>query len=202
MGVILETLGSWVTEIIGYLGYTGVFLGMLLESACIPIPSELIMPFAGFLAATGEMNLIVSILVGSIGGTVGCILAYGIGYKYSHWIEGPLRYIIPVNEVKKAEKWLAKHGDSVGFTTRLLPGIRTFISLPMGMAKAPFIRFISYSFVGTLLWCSLLAYIGYVMGEHWKDIKQYMHYADAVVIVAIIGVFIWYIWKRKKRVTL
>lgn len=199
MGGILETIGTWITGIIDYLGYTGVFLGMFFESACIPIPSELIMPFAGFLAATGKMNIIGAILAGSLGGTFGCIVAYWIGYKYSHWIEGPLRFLIPAHEVKRAEKWLARHGDSVGFTTRLLPAIRTFISLPMGMSKAPFFRFIAYSFVGTLIWCSILAYVGYILGEHWQDIKKYMHYADFLVVAGVIFLIIWYFWKKKKR---
>lgn len=198
---ILGAIGTGITSIIDFLGYTGVFLGMLLESACIPIPSELIMPFAGFLAATGKMSLFIAILAGSLGGTLGCILSYWIGYRYAHWIEGPLRFIIPAHEVKRAQKWLARHGDIVGFTTRLLPGVRTFISLPMGMARAPFLRFISYSFIGTFIWCSVLAYIGWIMGEHWADIKQYMHYADAFVVAGILLLIVWYVWKKKKRIT-
>lgn len=197
---ILQAIGSWVTSVISFLGYRGVFLGMLLESACIPIPSELIMPFAGFLAGTGQMDLFSAIMAGSLGGTAGCILAYWIGYRYAHWIEGPLRFIIPAHEVRRAQKWLVRHGDIVGFTTRLLPGIRTFISLPMGMARVPFFRFVSYSFLGTFIWCSILAYIGWILGEHWTNIKVYMHYADVVVVLGIIGVIGWYFWKKKNRI--
>lgn len=199
MGMFLETIGSWITDAIDVLGYIGIMMGMLLESACIPIPSELIMPFAGFLAAQGKMDLTMAILSGSMGGTIGCALAYGVGYKYGDFLEGPLRFIIPRHEVRRAQNWLARHGDSVGFFTRLLPAIRTFISLPMGMAHAPFLRFVVYSFVGTFLWCALLGYIGWVLGENWTDIKQYLHYADVIVIGgAILGV-VYYLWKRKKR---
>jgi membrane protein DedA with SNARE-associated domain len=198
-GEIIEAIGSWITAIINYLGYTGVFFGMLFESACIPIPSELIMPFAGFLAAQGEMNLFAAIAAGSIGGTVGCIIAYIVGYKYGHLLEGPLRYIFPLNEVRRAQRWLARHGDSVGFFTRLLPAIRTFISLPMGMARAPFLRFIVYSFVGTTIWCTALAYVGWILGENWTEIKTYLHYGDVVILIALVVLLAYYVWKKKKR---
>ncbi|WP_027416548.1 DedA family protein [Aneurinibacillus terranovensis] len=199
MGTLLETVGTWITSTIDALGYKGVVIGMLLESACIPIPSELIMPFAGFLASQGKMNLISAIIAGSVGGTLGCILAYVLGYKYGRLLEGPLRFVIPTHEVKRAEKWLAKHGDSVGFFTRLLPAVRTFISLPMGMSHAPFARFIVYSFAGTAIWCTLLAYVGWVLGANWSAIKKYLHYGDAVVVAVVVLGLIYYVLKRKKR---
>jgi membrane protein DedA with SNARE-associated domain len=199
MGDILETVGSWITAVIDYLGYAGVFLGMLLESACIPIPSELIMPFAGFLASQGDMNLWGAIAAGSIGGTVGCVIAYIIGRLYGHLLEGPLRFLFPLHEVRRAQRWLARHGDSVGFFTRLLPAIRTFISLPMGMARAPFFRFVAYSFIGTTIWCAALTYVGWILGENWTVIKTYLHYGDALVLVAVAALLIYYIWKKIKR---
>ncbi|AMA74266.1 MULTISPECIES: DedA family protein [Aneurinibacillus] len=199
MGKMLETIGSWITAIIDYLGYMGVFLGMLLESACIPIPSELIMPFAGFLASQGKMDLVFAIAAGSFGGTIGCVVAYIIGHRYGHLLEGPLRFIFPLHEVRRAQRWLARHGDSVGFFTRLLPAIRTFISLPMGMARAPFLRFIVYSFLGTTMWCTALAYVGWILGENWAEIKTYLHYGDAFVLAACAVLVIYYLWKRKKR---
>ncbi|GEN35905.1 MULTISPECIES: DedA family protein [Aneurinibacillus] len=199
MGQMLETIGSWITAVIDYLGYAGVFLGMLLESACIPVPSELIMPFAGFLASQGKMNLLAAIVAGSIGGTIGCVVAYVIGRKYGHLLEGPLRFVFPLHEVRRAQRWLARHGDSVGFFTRLLPAVRTFISLPMGMAHAPFLRFVVYSFVGTAIWCTVLAYVGWMLGENWAMIKAYLHYGDVFVLIACGALVVYYVWKRKKR---
>ncbi|MFT9849662.1 DedA family protein [Aneurinibacillus sp. REN35] len=199
MGEIIEAIGSWITAFIDYLGYMGVFWGMFLESACIPIPSELIMPFAGFLASQGKMNLLAAIAAGSIGGTFGCIVAYIIGYKYGHLLEGPLRFVVPLHEVRRAQRWLSRHGDSVGFFTRLLPAIRTFISLPMGMARAPFLRFIVYSFVGTTIWCTALAYVGWILGANWTAIKTYLHYGDALVVFGGAALLVYYIWKRKRR---
>lgn len=193
---MIEALFGWVTSFIESVGLVGIAGLMLLESAMIPIPSELIMPFAGFLAKQGTYSLWAAIWAGSIGGTIGCVIAYGIGYRLQNRTYQWARKLRMDKELLKAENWLRKHGQSVGFTTRILPGIRTFISLPMGMSRTPFIPFLVMSFVGTFLWCALLGWAGYYLGAHWTEIRSYIHYLDLVVIIGGLLLVVWYIRKR------
>jgi membrane protein DedA with SNARE-associated domain len=198
---ILAAIGSFIIAVISTLGYGGVILLMAIESANIPLPSEVIMPFAGFLVARGEFNLY---FVGLAGG-VGCVL----GSAFSYWLGAvggrPLvekygKYIlVSHHDLNRADTWFQKRGEVTVFIGRLLPVVRTFISFPAGIAKMHFWRFILYSFLGSLPWCLVLAYIGQKMGENWESIRSYFHDFDYVILGLILLVIIWWVWRHLKN---
>jgi len=192
----LEIIVFWVMGVISTLGYPGIFLLMTLESALIPIPSEIIMPFSGLLVASGKLTLWGVTLAGALGNLVGAIITYAIGFyggrpfvlKYGKY------FFIKEKEVHHAEKFFAKWGDFSVFISRNLPVIRTFISLPAGVAEMPFWKFAFFSFVGSLPWCFALAYLGNILGDNWLLIKEYGHYLDIVAGIAIAGLVIKIVW--------
>jgi len=198
---LVALLSQIVMNLINSLGYGGVFLAMLVESVCLPLPSEVIMPFAGFLAATGQFNFWLVVLMGAFGNLVGSLLAYVVGYyggaplviKYGKY------FFIRHQDYLKAENWFIKYGSWAIFTSRLLPIVRTFISLPAGVAKMPIRPFIGFTFLGCFLWSLLLTYIGYVLGENWVAIHQVFSQFDYAIIVAIILAVAYYIYRHYKK---
>ncbi|MEI6093137.1 MAG: DedA family protein [bacterium] len=201
---IIETLKTFTVATIGSLGYFGILLLMAIESACIPLPSEIIMPFAGYLVSIGYMNIWLAALAGAIGCNVGSELAYWVGYsggrsaiyKYGKYV------LLSPHELEIAEKWFEKHGEKTVFIARLLPVIRTFIAFPAGVAKMPRIRFHIYTFVGSYPWCLLLAWVGYKMGKAWDDqnsvLRQTLHKADLFIVVLLVIGIVWFIRSRIK----
>jgi membrane protein DedA with SNARE-associated domain len=206
------SLVEWGTDLIldwiSTLGYPGIVLLMALESACMPVPSEIVMPFAGYLVFLGEtdpayqgnvMSLVGISLAGAIGCTLGSILAYAVG---KHWGR-PLimkygRYVlIRKKHLDMADKWFEDYGDIATFVARLLPIIRTVISLPAGIARMNFKKFVFYSFVGSLPWTAMLAYVGYWLGPSWEDIIDWFHGLDLVIVAAVIAIIAWYIYKMR-----
>lgn len=203
---ILETLGHWVITLISKTGYWGVFIAMAIESCLIPLPSEVTMPFAGALAAKGELNLIIVTLMGGIGNLVGSWGAYLIGLKFPEsviikFLERWGKFILLTpHEYEKAKGWLKKYGSSVSFFSRLLPGIRTVISLPCGVSKINFLKFSVWTLIGSLIWSFFLAFIGFKMGENWESIKQYFHKFDLLIVILMlvaVGVYIYLHFKKK-----
>ena len=205
---IIEPVGAWVMNVISTLGYAGVVVCMAIESACIPLPSEIIMPFAGSLVATGRFDLWLVSLAGAFGCLVGSVVAYAVGYyggrpfiqRWGKWI------LLSERELAWADRLFNKYGSPTVFIARLLPVIRTFISLPAGIARMPFGRFCLYSFVGSFPWCLALAYVGLKMGERWHEIRGYFHKFDLVIgIVILIGIVAWlylhfsHVRRRKAR---
>lgn len=200
---LVEHIINILINVLDKLGYLGTFLGMLFESACIPIPSEIILPFGGYLSFKGHLNLILMIISGTLGGTVGSIIAYLIGArggrplveKYANKLH------LSKEKIEKSDAMFNKYGDKIIFFSRLLPIIRTFISLPAGIAKMNFSKFVVYTVVGSAIWSAFLGYLGYIMGENWETIHSYYHYADIAVAIFIV-VFIFYkIVTRKKTVS-
>jgi membrane protein DedA with SNARE-associated domain len=193
---LIDLIVVFVTGTISAVGYLGVFVLMLFESACVPIPSEIIMPFSGFLASTGKLSLWGITLAGAFGNLVGAVITYAIGYyggrpfvlKYGKY------FFIKEHELHKAEKFFARWGDFSVFLSRNLPVIRTFISLPAGVAEMPFIKFSIYSFLGSIPWCFGLAYLGLLLGSNWLVIRQYGHYLDILAGIAIAGLVAKIIW--------
>lgn len=196
---IISSLSGSVTDMISYLGYGGVFILMTIESAGIPIPSELIMPFGGYLASTGQINWILAAVVGTLGTGLGSAIGYAIGT----WGGKPLidrygKYIDATPEkMARAEKWFGKYGESAVFFTRLLPVVRTMVNIPAGLLKMNFYKFMGYTLAGALPWCLLLSFIGYTLGENWERIGQISHQLDyalvavvAVIIIGLIGLYI------------
>ncbi|WML36528.1 DedA family protein [Clostridium sp. OS1-26] len=190
---MIESLINVVILVLDKLGYWGTFWGMALESACIPIPSEAILPFGGYLSYTGRLNLFWMIMMGTLGGTVGSIGAYYLG-KYGG---RPLvekyadKLRISKSKIEKSDEYFNKYGEKIVFYSRLLPIIRTFISLPAGISKMDFKKFTIYTFLGSLIWSIVLGYAGYKMGENWVAIRPWFHVADIVVAIGIVGYIIY-----------
>lgn len=198
---IIAILATWIMGVISTMGYGGIVLLMAIESACIPLPSEIIMPFAGFLVFKGEMVLWMVAIAGALGCVVGSIPAYYLGMyggrplveKYGKWV------LISHKDLKWADHAFEKHGDIIIFIGRLLPAVRTFIAFPAGVARMHMGKFILYTFVGSLIWCYLLAFAGFKMGEHWESLKVYFHEFHYVIAGAGLIFVIWYLKRHFKN---
>jgi len=202
---MVELIVNWAIMVLGKLGYWGVFSLMALESACIPIPSEAILPFGGFLASPANpgtrLNLVLVILLGTLGGTVGSVFTYLLGAKGGRPLveKYATKLRLSKSHIEMSDNYFNKYGDKIAFYSRLLPIIRTFISLPAGISKMNFKKFTIYTFVGSLIWSIILGYAGYAMGENWEVIRSWLHIADYLVVAAIFGLGIyWFVKKRKK----
>lgn len=197
---IITPVGKWIIDTISFLGYWGIVLTMGIESACIPLPSEIIMPFSGYLVYTGRFNLFWVSVAGALGCVVGSVAAYWAGVLGGRpFIEKYGKYVLLSHrDLDTAERWSKKYGDWAIFFSRLLPVIRTFISLPAGIAKMNFPRFIIYTFLGSLPWCFVLAYIGKVLGENWQTIKGYFRGADVVIVIIIVIGIALFIYRHVK----
>src|SRR5688572_7427722 len=198
---ITDPLVEFATNVVADLGLPGIFVLMLVESACIPVPSEATMLFAGFNVSEGEYSLLAVTLVGSFANLVGSWIAYAVGYYGRVDIlekHGKKLHIKP-SHLQWADRWFERHGDATVFFTRMLPIIRTFISLPAGVARMPFWRFSVLTFVGCLPWVFMLTYIGREAGDQWEDWKDSLHYVDyAVAAMIVIGV-VWLIVRNRRR---
>lgn len=191
--VLFEFLSTYITDFISSIGYVGIFLLMTLESACMPVPSEIVMPFSGFAAQRGDLDFWLVGLVGSLGCLAGSVLSYVIGLyvvrpmldKYGEYV------LIKKHELELAENWFGKYGVKIVLVARLLPIVRTFISLPAGMFKVDFKKFSFYSFLGSLPWCFVLAYAGVILGDNWSLLEQYWVYFDIATVIGIIVVAVY-----------
>jgi membrane protein DedA with SNARE-associated domain len=201
---IIEILSALIVATISALGYAGVVLLMAIESACIPLPSEIIMPFAGYLVYTGRFNLWAVGFTGALGCVLGSLVAYWIGmYGGRPLIEKYGRYLlVSRHDLDLADRWFARYGEIIVFASRLLPVIRTFIAFPAGVARMNLTRFVIYTFAGSLPWCLGLAYVGQLLGEQWDKndtLKTWFHRFDFVI--GIIGVLFaaWWVWRHIKH---
>ena len=211
---ILSFLAEIIISIIQSTGYVGVALLMAIESACVPLPSELIMPFAGYLVSLGEMNLFLAATAGAIGCNLGSIVAYEAGKRGGRpMIERYGKYLlIGADELDAADRFFARFGTLAVLIGRLLPVIRTFIAFPAGVARMRLVPFHLYTFIGSWPFCLALAYLGKVLGDKWHSdprVKAAFHSADAligVVLVALIGLYVWHrirgIRRTRARTTL
>lgn len=189
-----------VVAFLGQFGYWGVAIGMALESACIPLPSEIVLPFGGFLAAAGKITLGQAIWAGQLGGLAGSIAAYLLGrFGGRGLLERYGKYLlISGREIAAADRWFAERGEWTVFLSRLLPGIRTFISLPAGVAGMPFWRFVAYSFLGMLPWSYAFTLAGYKLGANWQAVRGLLHRFDLVVITALGAGLVWFLWHKRR----
>ena len=201
---IIGILSGFIVATISAMGYWGVVLLMGIESMCIPLPSEIIMPFAGYLVSRGEMSLLGVGFAGAIGCVLGSIPAYWAGqYGGRPFIEKYGKYILlSRHDLDMADRWFAKYGEIIVFVSRLLPAIRTFIAFPAGVARMNMPKFIIYTFAGSFPWCLGLAYVGQKLGEQWdKDptLKSWFHRFDFVIgIVGVLAVT-WWVWRHLKH---
>ncbi|HPP67294.1 MAG TPA: DedA family protein [bacterium] len=202
---ILSTIGSFIIFVIEKTGYCGIFILMTFESALIPIPSEITMPFAGYLVSLNKMNIHILSFVGAFANLFGSILAYWLGFwaeerLIKQWINKHGRYLlIDEADYERAERWFKKYGDSVIFFSRIMPGIRTFISLPAGVAKMDLKRFCIFTFMGSLIWSYFLSYVGFFLGKNWTGISTYYRKFEYLIVFAVIVLIIWYIMGKLRR---
>jgi membrane protein DedA with SNARE-associated domain len=196
---VVEPIVDVATEFIGSAGVVAVFLLMLLESACIPIPSEAIMLFAGFSVSNGELTLFGVVAAGVLGNLAGSWIAYAVGYygRIDLLERNKLIHISP-KHLKWADDWFERYGGATVFFSRMLPIIRTFISLPAGVAKMPFWRFTAYTLAGCIPWVLMLALVGRSVGNNWEDWRHKLGYLDYLVVLAIVVGVVYLIVKRRR----
>ena len=187
------------TDFISSTGLPAVFILMTLESACLPIPSEAIMLFAGSSVAAGELTLFGVVAAGVLGNLAGSWIAYAVGYygRLDLLEKNKLIHISP-RHLKWADDWFERYGSATVFFSRMLPIVRTFISLPAGVAKMPFWRFTTYTLLGSIPWVLALALIGKAVGENWEEWREHLHYLDYVVVLAVIALIAYLLIRRRR----
>lgn len=201
---VIEALSVFIISVISTMGYGGIVLLMGIESACIPLPSEVIMPFSGYLVYTGRFSLFWVATFGAIGCNLGSLVAYYIGYYGGRpLVERYGSYIfLNKNELDWADRFFEKRGDWAVFIARLLPVVRTFIALPAGIARMKQVRFHVFTFLGSWPWCFFLAWIGARLGEKWHTdprLKEWFHRFDAVILGIILIGAVWFVWTHWKH---
>jgi membrane protein DedA with SNARE-associated domain len=201
---ILEFLAGFIIGVISHSGYWGIVLLMGIESACIPLPSEVIMPFSGYLVSVGRFHLGWVALAGALGCNVGSLVAYYVGSRGGRpLVEKYGRYVLLTHhDLEVADRFFTRYGDWAVFLARLLPVIRTFIAFPAGVARMNFFRFNVYTFLGSLPWCWALAYAGLKLGERWTTLREYFHRFDTALAILIVLGAAWFIrsrWKDRVR---
>ena len=208
MSSTIEHIVGWLagltTAVIVGMGYPGVTLLMAIESACIPLPSEIIMPFAGYLVAQGHFTLLGVATAGAIGCNLGSVVAYEFGkrggrplaLKYGRFV------LIDHADIDKADRFFAKYGDWAVLIGRLLPVIRTFIAFPAGVARMPLLRFHFYTFIGSWPWCFGLAWVGMKLGTTWNTdprMKAVLHSFDVVIVLGVLAGLVWFVWHKVRK---
>ncbi|MDI6724248.1 MAG: DedA family protein [Methanobacterium sp.] len=198
---VLDYVSQIAINLIEYLDYWGVFLGMTIESACIPLPSEVIMPFAGYVAWEGQMTFSGIVIAGVLGNLLGSWIAYFVGSiggrpfleKYGKY------FLISHRKLEMAHDWFERYGHEAVFVSRMLPIVRTFISLPAGIAEMNFKKFTVYTILGCIPWVAFLGYIGLMFGPHWETIRSYFHILDIFIGMGIVAVIIYIIYHYRGK---
>ena len=198
---LTDPIVQFAVDTVDALGLPGVFVLMLLESACIPIPSEATMLFAGFNVSNGEYSLAAATAAGVLGNLVGSWIAYGVGYagRVDILERHGRKLHIKKSHLEWADRWFERHGDATVFFTRMLPIIRTFISLPAGVARMPFWRFTVLTLAGCIPWVLLLTFIGKEAGDNWESWKDSLHYVDYAVLAVIVVGGAWLFIRNRRR---
>ena len=200
-----QELLHFIDYIYSLIQWPGVVVLMAIESACIPLPSELIMPLAGWMLVKEQSQPAIYTLVAGAYGALGCVIGSVVAYGVGMWGGRPLlekygKYILVSNhDLDLADRWFEKRGDWIIFGSRLLPVVRTFISLPAGIARMHFVKFVIYTFLGSFIWCAGLAYGGYRLGEHWEQIRTVMRPFDPFIGALIIALIAFYIYRHLRH---
>lgn len=190
---ILSIISGFILHVVEASGYFGIFFLMALESVNIPIPSEIIMTFSGFLASTGIFYFWTVVLVGAFGNLIGSLFSYWLGYLVRKGIFSRDNNRVS-NKVNRAQNWIDRFGDLAIFISRLLPIVRTFISFPLGVIKVKSLwRFSFLTFVGSFVWSILLTYLGFVSGKNWEALSVYFRKFDYIILILLGGAFIWWL---------
>lgn len=196
---------DWIQNLMDSMGYLGILLLMVLENIFPPIPSELIMPSAGFAAARGDMSLGMVVLMGTLGSVLGTLPLYYIGKAFGEdklvaWADKHGKWLtLSGKDIRKADDWFDRHGSKAVLFGRMVPGIRSLLSLPAGMSEMPLPKFLIYSAIGSALWSAALAYAGYALGENYDRVEQYVGPASKVILgLLVVGAVAWFL-KRKRE---
>jgi membrane protein DedA with SNARE-associated domain len=197
----MHEIVNYIVELVGQFGYLGIFIMMFLESTFFPFPSEVAMIPAGILAAKSEMNLVIAILVGTSGSLLGALFNYFLARKYGR--VGVLKFgkyfFFTEEKLQKMEKFFVAHGSFSTFVARLIPGVRQLVSLPAGLSNMPLNKFTLHTTLGAGIWVTVLALLGYILGENEELVKEYTHQIVLVTLFFIMIATFWYILKQKKR---
>ncbi|WP_043098358.1 DedA family protein [Kallotenue papyrolyticum] len=205
MSQLVEAIARWVQHVIEALGYPGIVLVMALENVFPPIPSELVMPLAGFMASSGTFNIVAVVIAGMLGSVIGALILYYIGlWADEHMIRRFLRrwgrWIgISEDDLNTALGYFARHGEAVVFFGRLIPIIRSLISIPAGMCRMSLPRFVFYTVLGTTLWSGALSYAGWLLGEHYDRVAAFIERYQTLVLIAIGVAVLVFIYRRAIR---
>jgi membrane protein DedA with SNARE-associated domain len=185
---LMTHVSALIVATIAALGYGGVVLMMAIESACIPLPSEVIMPFSGYLVSTGRFGLQAVAIAGAVGCLLGSYAAYYVGLSGGRWfLERYGRWVlIAPHELEVADRFFARFGSPAVFISRLLPVVRTFIAFPAGVARMKLLPFTIYTLAGSYIWCLVLAYAGMKLGQHWAMLAPYFHRFDTLIAIALV----------------
>jgi membrane protein DedA with SNARE-associated domain len=203
---ILAPIAAWIIAVISAGSYAGIIFLMAIESACIPLPSEIIMPFSGYLVSTGRFDLWAVATAGALGCNLGSIVAYEVGKRGGRaFVARWGKYVLlNMHDLERAEAFFARWGSITVLVCRLLPFVRSFIAFPAGVARMPLMRFHVYTFLGSWPWCFALAWVGMRLGVAWRTdprLGHILHKADAAVIGLLVVGFAWFVWHqiRKRR---
>ena len=198
---LMTSVSALIIATISTMGYGGIVLLMAIESACVPLPSEVTMPFSGYLVASGRFGLNMVAIAGALGCLLGSYVAYFIGANGGRRLL--LRYgryvLIAPHEIEIADRFFERWGSHAVFVSRLLPVVRTFIAFPAGVARMPMLRFCVYTFVGSYIWCGVLAWIGMKLGQHWDTLGVYFHQFDVAIGVVFVIAVAWYIRRHFRQ---
>ena len=202
MSSLLGDMSRWATEVMDALGYIGLALLVAIENLFPPIPSEIILPLAGFNSSVGDMNVFIAILFATIGSVVGALALYYIGYFFG---EERVRYIVnrwgkwlgfKESDVDKADEWFDKYGGLAVMMCRVVPIVRSLISIPAGLRKMPMAVFLVYTTIGSLTWNTILIFAGYLLGDNWDHVEEYVGILQYFVIAVVLVIGIWWVWAR------
>jgi membrane protein DedA with SNARE-associated domain len=198
---IFGFIGSFALSTIAQLGYVGIFFLMMLESMVVPVPSEFVMPFAGFLIIEGSFNFILVIVASTLGSITGSLLFYYVGKTGGHTlVEKYGKYVlVDTQDIVKTEEWFKKRGELTIFLARLVPVVRHLISLVAGIGKMDVKKFAVYTILGAGLWNGILTYLGFILGQHWDEVSQYTESLDLVIIILLIAGCLYFVYRHLKR---
>lgn len=201
MTQIIEGVVVWAVSLIEKTGYLGIFITQTLESAAIPIPSEVVLPFSGFLASSGHLNFWAVVFVATLGNLIGAMAIYFVGlYGGRPILEHYGRYVLITREsIAKVDRWVEHYGSETAFFSRLLPGVRTFSSLIIGATRMNFGKFLLYTLLGSLLWNLPLAYIGLIAGKNWNFLRPYFHKFELAIFILLVLIVIVFLLKHLKK---
>ena len=188
----------WLEQLYRSVGYVGLAFAMGIESACIPLPSELVLPLAGWMVSLGIFSFWPAVLTATIGGTLGSIVAYWVGalggrpllMRYGRYV------LISPHEVEIAERWFARYGEATAFFSRLLPVVRTFISLPAGISRMSFPKFVLFTFLGSLPWSAVLVYVGVLLQSNWETVRKVLAPFDYVIVLLVVAAVAFFVYRR------